>query len=87
MQAWINSLITMGIGAMMAVSGYATLLQPEDKMLRLPLAGRISAAFGRSDTLKFVRWNGLFLLVVGSVVSLFAVIGTINNLGKITWGV
>ena len=85
MQAWINSIIAMGIGALMALSGFATLLQPDDKALKLPFTGKILTAFSRADTLRFVKVNGLFLLVSGTLVSLFAAIATINNLGTLTW--
>ncbi|MFN3706156.1 MAG: hypothetical protein ACK4WM_09235 [Thermoflexales bacterium] len=62
-------------GALFA-SGYALLLLPKEKALKLPLAGRIDAAFGDADTLRFIRLIGLFMmasavgLVLASLTSL-----------------
>ena len=78
---YLESIIVLVIGGALAVSGYATLLQPEEKMLRLPLAGKINSVFSNSDTLWFVRACGLTLLITGAVVSGAAVIGVLNNLG------
>ncbi len=60
-------------GALFA-SGYALLLLPKDKALKLPLAGRIDAAFGETDTLRFVRLIALFMMAsaVGLVLASLA---------------
>jgi hypothetical protein len=78
---YLESFITLFIGAALAVSGFATLMQPEEKMLRLPLAGKINSVFSNSDTLWFVRACAITMLIAGTFVSGAAAVGVLNNLG------
>ncbi len=78
---YLESVIVLVIGGALAASGYATILQSAEKMLRLPLAGRIYEAFGQKDTVRFVNVCGVFMLLSGAALLGMAAIGVLNNLG------
>jgi hypothetical protein len=68
------------VALLLFVSGYATLLLPKEKAVAMPVAGRINRAFGPDDTFRFVRFMGLFLMIVGVFLSIGALAGFLNNI-------
>lgn len=72
--------IVMGIGLLLFVCGYATLLTPKEKAVAMPIAGRINKAFGPDDTFRFVRYIGLFLMVVGVCLLIASLAGLLDNI-------
>ncbi|NJM41677.1 MAG: hypothetical protein HC853_13425 [Anaerolineae bacterium] len=78
---YLESFVTLFIGAALAVSGFATWMQPEEKMLRLPLAGKINSVFSNAETVWFVRACAITMLIAGTIISGAAAVGVLNNLG------
>jgi hypothetical protein len=78
---YLESFITLFIGAALAVSGFATIMQPDEKKLRLPLAGRINAVFSNTETIWFVHACAITMLIAGTLISGAAAVGVLNNLG------
>jgi uncharacterized membrane protein len=62
------------------VSGYATLLLPKEKAVAMPIAGRINQAFGPDETFRFVRFMGLFLMIVGVCFIFASLVAFLNNI-------
>ena len=72
--------IGLGVALLLFVCGYATLLLPKEKAVAMPIAGRINQAFGADDTFRFVRFIGLFLMIVGVCFIIASMAAMLNNL-------
>ncbi|MCS6774155.1 MAG: hypothetical protein RMM31_00080 [Anaerolineae bacterium] len=77
--AVIGVFVALIVAVLLFASGYATLILPEEKALRLPLAGRINQAFGSADTLRFVRLIAGFLMVVAVMLVIASLASLLNS--------
>lgn len=77
-QIW-SPFIGLAVAGLLFVSGFATLLLPQNKALSLPLAGRINEAFGPDDTWRFVRFIAVFLMVVSVMLIIASLAALLNN--------
>ncbi len=78
--AMIGVFIGLFFASLLFVCGYATLLLPKEKAVAMPLAGRVNRAFGPDDTFRFVRFIGLFLMVVGVMFTIASLSAMLNNM-------
>ncbi len=78
LQIW-SPFIGLAVAGLLFVCGFATLLLPQEKALGMPLAGRINEAFGPDDTWRFVRFIGVFLMVVGAMIVIASLAALLNN--------
>jgi hypothetical protein len=78
LQIW-GPFIGIAVAGLLFLSGYATLLLPENKALSMPLAGRIREAFGPDITLRFVQFIAVFLMAVGAMIVIASLASLLNN--------
>lgn len=78
LQDW-GPFIGLTVAGLLFLSGYATLVLPQEKAVSLPLAGRINEAFGPRDTWRFVRFIGGFLMLVGVMFVIASLASFLNN--------
>lgn len=78
LQIW-GPFIGLAVAGLLFVSGFATLLLPQEKALNMPLAGRINQAFGPDDTWRFVRFIAVFLMGVGVMLVIASLAALLNN--------